>query len=140
MKRSTPLKRSGFKRKSGPMKRTAMKTSRPKRSLIRDSARGEECTVNIPGVCNYDPQTVVWAHSNQSTHGKGMGLKAHDEFGCYACAACHAWLDHGWASDKNISQEYIEKIFHSAMIRSRNILIRKKLLKEEDNDTRRRLE
>ncbi len=59
---------------------------------IRQSARGQPCTVHAPG-CTGDNETTVWAHSNLQLHGKGMGLKAHDIFGCYACVSCHAWLD-----------------------------------------------
>jgi hypothetical protein len=31
-------------------------------SAIRKAAKGEECTLNIAGVCSYDPETVVLAH------------------------------------------------------------------------------
>ena len=31
-------------------------------SAIRKAARGEECTLNIAGVCSYDPETVVLCH------------------------------------------------------------------------------
>jgi len=34
-------------------------------------------------------------HSNQSRHGKGGALKAHDCFGSSACMACHRELDQG---------------------------------------------
>ena len=64
---------------------------------IRESARGQACTVRSP-LCNGDSDTTVWAHSNLGAHGKGMGHKASDLFGCYACAACHMWLDAGPAS------------------------------------------
>ena len=59
---------------------------------IRQSARGQPCTVRAPE-CTGGDETTVWAHSNLSEHGKGMSLKAHDIFGCYACMSCHAWLD-----------------------------------------------
>jgi hypothetical protein len=62
-------------------------------SKIRKSARGEDCTINLPGVCNYNPETVVWCHSNRYEHGKGMGLKAKDEHGAYGCSECHATYD-----------------------------------------------
>ena len=61
-------------------------------------ARDRNCTLRIPGVCNGDHDTTVWAHSNLHRHGKGRGLKAHDIFGCFACSACHRWLDQGPAS------------------------------------------
>lgn len=43
------------------------------KALLR-LARGQECKVQIPGICNGNPETVVSAHSNW--HDKGMSLKA----------------------------------------------------------------
>ena len=31
-------------------------------SAITRSARGEDCTVRIIGVCTHDPETVIWSH------------------------------------------------------------------------------
>lgn len=59
---------------------------------IRDSARGEDCTMLSP-MCNGDPLTVVWCHSDHSDHGRGFGFKAHDIFGFYGCSGCNAWYD-----------------------------------------------
>lgn len=98
MTRSTPLTRAPFRsrqKEPGAVRKT-LKAKRPKMTPIRKSARGEECTLRLP-VCNFDPATTVWAHSNRTEDGKGMGLKARDEEGCYACAACHAFLDGGYA-------------------------------------------
>jgi hypothetical protein len=47
--------------------------------------------------CGNDDGTIVAAHSNQSRHGKGLGLKAHDCFVAFLCAHCHHWLDQGLA-------------------------------------------
>lgn len=58
---------------------------------LRHSANGEQCTLNIAGVCNYDPSTVVLAHLPDES--KGMGTKADDISACYACCDCHAYLD-----------------------------------------------
>jgi len=60
---------------------------------IRDSARGEECTVRIVGACNSRPDTVVWSHVPSLVGDRGMGLKALDLCGAYACAACHDVVD-----------------------------------------------
>ena len=49
--------------------------------------------VSIDGICNYDPTTVVMAHSNKSRHGKGLGIKAHDIFCALACSNCHSVID-----------------------------------------------
>ena len=35
------------------------------------------------------------AHSNQSKHGKALGLKGHDNFHAAICHDCHALLDNG---------------------------------------------
>jgi len=129
MKPGQPMKRSGFKRKAAKPGRSNIKATRPKTSPIRASARGEECTLKIPGVCNYNPETTVWAHSNQAKHGKGMGLKAADEYGCYACSSCHTFLDHGWANHPMIESYHVEFMFEIAMQKSRDKLRQKGLLK-----------
>lgn len=64
---------------------------------ITNSAKGEECTLRIPGVCNRDPATTVFAHMN----GGGMAYKHHDIHGCYACSKCHALLDSAWGYSMN---------------------------------------
>lgn len=60
---------------------------------LRDSARGQDCQLRIPGVCNGNPETVVWCHLNGQEFGKGMGHKSHDIFGFYGCSACHDVYD-----------------------------------------------
>jgi hypothetical protein len=47
--------------------------------------------------CGADDGTVCGAHSNQSEHGKGRGIKASDEFCASLCSDCHFWLDFGQA-------------------------------------------
>jgi len=56
---------------------------------IRQSAKGQECTVRIPGTCNYNPETTVFAHLN----GGGMSPKTDDLEGAYCCSSCHDALD-----------------------------------------------
>ena len=58
-------------------------------SKLRQSAKGRECQVRIPGVCNRNPETTVLAHLN----GGGMGMKHPDLFGAFACSACHDEID-----------------------------------------------
>ncbi len=53
----------------------------------------QPCLVRIPGVCNNDPSTTVGAHLN----GSGLALKALDIHLADCCAACHEWLDGGYA-------------------------------------------
>jgi len=49
-------------------------------SKLRKSAKGQECLVRIPGICNRRTETVVLAHLN----GGGMGMKASDLHGLFA--------------------------------------------------------
>ena len=59
---------------------------------LRDSARGEACTLNIAGVCNYSPETTVLAHLPFfGPH--GSGIKTHDHIAAFACSACHTCID-----------------------------------------------
>lgn len=60
---------------------------------IRDSANGEECHVRLIGVCNGRTDTTVWSHFPGLDADRGMGLKALDLCGTYACAACHDAVD-----------------------------------------------
>lgn len=60
---------------------------------IRQSAKGEECTVRIPGVCTFDPDKTIWSHAPLGAAGKGKSIKALDLCGAYCCTACDAVLD-----------------------------------------------
>lgn len=73
----------------GVMLITKIKPIRSK--ALRDSARGEQCTLRLPGICNGDPSTSVLAHLPFG--GRGMGLKAGDTHSVVACSSCHDALD-----------------------------------------------
>lgn len=57
----------------------------------RDFARGQDCTVRIAGVCNFNPETTVLAHLPCGQ--KGTGMKGFDTVGVDACSACHDVID-----------------------------------------------
>ena len=78
---------------------------------LRDSARDEAC-VN----CGAQDGTVVWAHSNEGGHGKGMSIKAHDLLGNYFCAYCHAWYDSG-KSDRENKRALFRECYPKSMVR-----------------------
>jgi hypothetical protein len=60
---------------------------------LRRAARGRECMVRIPGICNGDPATTVLAHYRMAGYA-GMGLKPDDAvFGAWACSSCHDVCD-----------------------------------------------
>lgn len=79
--------------RASPLRAVEPKTSDRKSQSIRDSARGEDCTVRIVGACNFDPATTVWSHAPMLAAGRGMGMKALDLNGCFACACCHDVVD-----------------------------------------------
>lgn len=58
---------------------------------LRDSARGRDCTLRLPGVCSHNPETTVLAHLPCGQ--KGMGMKGPDLLALFACGACHDRLD-----------------------------------------------
>lgn len=65
---------------------------------LLDLAYHLNCTLMLPGC---EGTTGEPAHSNQSKHGKGGALKAHDCFYASACRSCHRELDQG----KTMSRE-----------------------------------
>jgi len=109
--------------------RKPMKSTRPKMTPIRKSARGQACTLRFPGICNRNAETAAWCHSNRLADGKGMGIKARDEEGCYGCSDCHAWLDGGYAG--HMPREAVDARFDAARAESQAILRAKGLLAAE---------
>lgn len=109
--RKTPMKRTGFSRKSSPfdntadrkttLRRTEMKRRVKKPTVAEGSkyiaaCRGEECYLRVPGVCcslGWASPTVVDCHSNQSRHGKAGARKADNIYTVPGCRPCHAWID-----------------------------------------------
>ncbi len=65
------------------------------------------CQLQLPGVCEHvSIDGCEPAHSNQSKHGKGMSIKAHDVFHVASCHSCHAELDQGRKFGKYEKQAY----------------------------------
>lgn len=131
------LKRTAMLRKrpeadyaSVPVRKEAkrMKSKGPKMTPIRKSARNQDCTLCLPGVCNRDPATTVLCHSNYLADGKGMGLKAPDTAAVYGCSACHDVLDGRRPRPDGISKFELEGAFYAAMLRTHAILRAKGLL------------
>lgn len=64
---------------------------------IRQSARGKTCQVRYVGICTHDPAHTIWSHARWGAQlgegGRGMGTKADDLAGAYACGACDAAFD-----------------------------------------------
>lgn len=87
------------------------------------SARNQECQIRVPGVCNRNPETTVFAHLN----GAGMGYKFPNIIGSYACSSCHDAVDYR-ANNKNYSEDELKLMLLEGMIRTQMIMIREGIL------------
>lgn len=97
-------------------------------SKIRRSARGEQCAIRIPGICNHDPETTVLCHANGSAAGKGIGMKSPDELGAYGCYACHMVVDGQRKSPEGWTRDDVRLAFWEGHARTLIILKNKGLL------------
>ena len=93
-------------------------------SKIRKSARGENCQVRIPSICNHNPETVVLAHLS----GGGMGAKRLDLHGAYCCSACHDAID-GRVAVSDIEPDTLRLWFLQGMVRTQEIMVNEGLVK-----------
>lgn len=90
---------------------------------LRKEAKGRECTVRIPGVCNGNPETTVLAHlNNKGLFGVGTGQKVPDMFGAWACSACHDAIDFRRKTDMGNAELLI--MFYEGVFRTQNQLLK----------------
>lgn len=84
---------------------------------LRDSARGRCCTLQIPGICNGNPETTVLCHLPSSTH--GMGYKSDDYWAVFGCSSCHDVIDgripYDWRPGE-LEQTYLQALHHTLRI------------------------
>lgn len=93
-------------------------------SKITQSARGEDCLVRLPGICNRNPETVVLAHYRMAG-ACGMGIKPPDFMGAYACSACHDEIDR---RTRHLDAGTVRLAFAEGVMRTQQILAEKGLL------------
>ncbi len=60
-------------------------------SKIRQSAKGEECSLRVSENCTDEHGSVVACHLNSNY--RGVGYKSPDLFIVYGCFFCHQMLD-----------------------------------------------
>lgn len=85
---------------------------------IMNSAKGEDCALRLPGVCNFNSETTVAAHIGRV---RGMGHKCSDICIVYACSDCHREIDsHGraeYADDVNRAwEETLNKLINKRLV------------------------
>lgn len=95
-----------------------------KQTKITKSAKGQECQVRLPGICNFDDETTIFAHIGE---GGGMGSKVDDIHGAYCCSDCHKEIDSQTMrmKDRNLVELYS---WHGVQ-RTQGILVNKNLIK-----------
>ena len=92
---------------------------------IMKAARSQACTLAIPGVCNHDPETVVFCHHNDGTGGSNR--LTGPLTGGFGCSACHDCIDgRGFKGYLNGELEFFKR---RSMIRTLNKLIEMGLVK-----------
>ena len=96
-------------------------------SKITQSARGEECQVRIPFACTFDPEKTIWSHFRGLAGDKGMGKKAPDACGSYACTVCDAIYDGQMKRPSGLTKDAVDLMWLQGHIRSLVILVRKGL-------------
>ena len=94
-------------------------------NALRNSARDQDCSLNIVGICNYDPQTTILAHLPNESGGKGF--KSTDLCAVYACSSCHDAID-GRAAFPPAESDYRHQYYLRAVIRTQEIMAAKGLL------------
>jgi hypothetical protein len=58
---------------------------------LRDSAKGQPCMFQIPGICQPNNETVCLCHLPSDI--KGMGNKSDDFHAAFGCHSCHQAID-----------------------------------------------
>jgi len=93
MKRSPmPPRKTGLKATTIKRRSSRKPTSMIRSNAVTQSARDQECTLQIAGFQCAPNETVVLAHIPLPGN-HGTGLKPDDLCACYGCTTCHALLD-----------------------------------------------
>lgn len=113
---------------SGPVEAPKITVKTKVRQSIRDSARGEQCQVRLPGICTGDPETTIWSHARWGAAGKGGATKALDIAGAYACTACDAAYDGQRKPPPGYTRDDVDRDWCMGHFRSLVILAQKGLI------------
>ena len=77
--------------------------------------------MRLTGICNHNSETVVLAHVRLPGV-SGMGIKAHDLLGAWACSACHDAIDRRAHTD--LDRDYVRLAHLEGMVRTINQLVK----------------
>lgn len=91
---------------------------KPRKNDLRKEARGRECQIRIPRVCNFNPETTVLCHMG----GGGMAMKHHDILASWGCSNCHGAIDGQIKTD--FTRDELKIMHYEGMWRTIDILIK----------------
>ncbi len=94
-------------------------------SKYTKSAAGQECQIRIPGYCNFNPDTTVFAHIG----GAGMGAKTNNIAGSYACSTCHDLVDYRDSRWQEIPIDSLKRMHLDGVMRTQELMIKAGVLK-----------
>jgi hypothetical protein len=97
-----------------------------KQTKLTRAARGRECQVRVPGVCNGNPETTVLAHFRMSGTRCGVGLKPNDLQGAWACSSCHDAIDGRRKTEFNSDELRVMHL--EGMVRTIDILVGERVI------------
>ena len=81
--------------------------------------------IRLEGICNHNPETTVLAHIRLPGV-SGMGLKADDLLGAWACSSCHDAVDR--RSNTDLDRDYVRLAHLEGMVRTIAQLRKKELI------------
>jgi hypothetical protein len=81
--------------------------------------------VRLPDICNHNPETTVLAHIRMAGL-SGMGIKADDLLGAWACSSCHDAIDR--RSHTDLDRDYVRLLHLEGMARTIAVLRKEDLI------------
>lgn len=87
---------------------------------LRKEAAGRTCMVRLPGICTHREDDCVLAHCQTPAGIRGMGQKAHDLLGAWACHACHNEYDR---RTRLLDVDQVRLWFYEGCLRTQQTLI-----------------
>lgn len=88
---------------------------------LRKEAAWRMCQIRIPGVCMAQEGDCVLAHLQYPAGVRGMGQKAPDLLGAWACSACHNEVDR---RTRFVENDFARMCMYEGVIRTQQQLIK----------------
>jgi hypothetical protein len=88
---------------------------------LREQARGRDCQIRLPQICNFDPATTVLCHY-RLVGLSGMGMRSPDVFAAHGCSKCHSVVD--TSKDPEIVIAFLQGV-----IRTQALLVKEGIIK-----------